>query len=197
MSLIQNYIKHIQAQQPTSQRVYDRNELIEAFKATGKYLQPSYEYDETAVAMMPFLFTEKKGAVFSGSKGLGKTLNLDIFATINTQLFKIPTETFEVTEIEIKYKANGADWLLKISELPCLVINDIGIESNLNDYGTNRNVIADLLFLRYRQFQKYGKRTFLTANLKRDTIESRYATKLADRFKEMFNFVELKGESKR
>lgn len=203
---IENYIKLQQSGQVERRPKFKGHEVQAAWIAVGQNMVKSvnpnreYDFDTNAERIMKVCFGDTiKGAIFWGSKGLGKTLNLDIFAKINRELYKIHTECYEAEEIEFGYKAYGADYILKLSDLPCLVINDIGRESDvLKDYGTNRNIMADLLAIRYRRFQTKGFRTFGTMNAKiiKD-VKELYSHRIEDRYNEMFNFIELKGESKR
>jgi DNA replication protein DnaC len=202
--IITRYLQHIEKQAQPPKPRFTKGEIEAAWMAVGRMKKKDYVYDETAKEMTPRLFgQQEKGVCFCGSKGIGKTLNLDIFATINTDLLgtgstKIKTECWEVTEIEIQYKATGAQFMAHLGSLPALVINDVGIESKtLNDYGTDRNLIADLLYLRYRAFQVHGHKTYITSNSTYASLQTRFGPRLAERMDEMFVAVELKGESKR
>jgi DNA replication protein DnaC len=84
-----------------------------------------------------------------------------------------------------------------LTDIPCLIINDAGAENLLNDFGTHRNIISDILILRYRAFQKRGLKTYLTSNMTWKAINEHYGDRLEDRFREMFYKVEIVGESKR
>lgn len=198
--IITNYIEHLGKKAKPKQRVFDAAELQQVWMFAGSLIDPEYVFDESAKVMFPILFapTVSKGACFCGPKGIGKTLNLDIFTQLNTDLMKIETEAWEVTELEIQYKASGALFLERLGKLPALVLNDVGIESvALNDYGTTRNIVADLLFLRYREFQVNQKRTYLSTNKTWETLKAHYGARLSDRMTEMFLPMQLKGESKR
>lgn len=200
--IIENYIKQVEKNK--SNRivpVLNPNEIHAAWIKTSELKCDNYVFDEVANEIMKYCYAPQfitKGAIMCGHRGVGKTLNLDIFASMNTNLFRIQTQCFEEREIELNYKIRGAEFLDKLSTLPCLVINDVGLQGNLNDYGTERNLIADILMLRYRLFQKNGSKTYITTNLmNEDKFNEYFGTKLSDRFKEMFNRVELRGESKR
>lgn len=166
----------------------------------------SYQLDDTAKVIMKAIYHSypSKGLIISGSKGIGKTLNMDIFAYVNQKLFNNHTMTVEATELEIMYKIQGADVLMKYANCDTLILNDAGTESKLNDFGTVRNIVADLLFLRYRKFQKGSfngnpKLTYITSNEKLSTLSGVefYGSRIGDRLNEMCNYIELKGETKR
>jgi DNA replication protein DnaC len=200
--IVSNYLKLVEKNkaQPKVIKEMSFNDMAECWIATGKMKTPNYQFDECAKEIMKLCYSPKtrnKGAVICGVKGIGKTLNMDVFATMNTNLFSVNTMCYEVAELEMNYKANGAVVLERISLAPCLVINDAGAENLLNDYGTHRNIVTDILLLRYRQFQKYGYKTYLTTNFSWEAFCTHYGARLADRFKEMFNAIEIRGESKR
>jgi len=198
-TILSNYLKHIEKQSKPTTAKFTKGEIETAWMAVGRLKRKDYSFDEIAKEITPRLFgQQEKGVCFCGSKGIGKTLNMDIFATINTDLLGSITECWEVTEIEVQYKAAGAAFMDHLGKLPALVINDVGIESKtLNDYGTDRNLIADLLYLRYRAFQVHGHKTYITSNSTYASLQTRFGPRLAERMDEMFVAVELKGESKR
>lgn len=181
------------------QYVFPFDELKSTWVETGLTKTPNFKFDEVAELILRtcFLAPTKKGAIFCGTKGIGKTLNLDVFAMINTYLFKCKTECYEVAEIELHYKVRGASFIEYLADLPCLVINDADTSRDLNDFGTVRNIVTDILLLRYRNFQTKGFKTFLTTNMGYDFIVQEFGDRLQDRFNEMFFGVGLKGESKR
>ena len=161
-------------------------------------MHDAYITDAVAKTMIKNLYTERKGICFCGSKGIGKSLNMDIFAKLQGDVNGVEIEVWDAREIEMNYKTSGAGIIERLGKIGQCVINEIGTESTIfNDFGTDRNIIADLLYLRYRSFQLAGKRTFLTTNLKPETIFERYGSRIADRMREMFIFVELTGESRR
>jgi DNA replication protein DnaC len=200
--LVENYLKLLENNkpQPKVQRVVSPKELRECWVKTGLTKVENYEYNEIADTILKICFApdrQSKGAVICGSKGIGKTLNMDIFAAINTHMFGVKTKFYEVGEIELMYKLEGANFLESLTDIPCLIINDAGAENLLNDFGTHRNIISDILILRYRAFQKRGLKTYLTSNMTWKAINEHYGDRLEDRFKEMFYKVEIVGESKR
>lgn len=200
--LVKNYLNLVEKNKLEQKQIKQMTfqEMAECWVATGKMKTPDYDFDEYAKEIMKLCYspnTRDKGAVICGMKGIGKTLNLDVFATINTNLFRINTQCYEVGELELNYKKQGADFLDRLAMLPSLVINDAGAENLLNDYGTPRNIVSDILLLRYRAYQKYGFKTYMTTNFSWEALYTHYGTRLASRFKEMFNAIEMRGEDKR
>lgn len=198
--LIKNYLNGLERSvEKKVERRFSFDELKEVWIETGKTKTPEYEFDNVAEAILRacYIVPSKKGVVFSGVMAIGKTFNLDIFETINTHLFHIRTECYEVAEIELRYKSRGANFLEELAELPCLVINDVDTQKQLNDFGTIRGVVTDVLLLRYRNFQKKGFKTYLTTNMSMEYVNKEFGDRLESRFKEMFFGVQLKGKGKR
>lgn len=82
---------------------------------------------------------------------------------------------------------------------PYLAIDDIGAEAKeVNRFGTVKNVIDELIQLRYERFCADREfTTHATANIAPDQIASHYSERTFDRCIEMFNFVEMRGYSRR
>lgn len=198
--LISTYLKALgKSTEKKVQYVFNFDELKEAWIETGLTKHTEFEFDQVSELILRtcFLAPTKKGAIFCGTKGIGKSLNLDVFSMINTHLFKKATECYEVAEIELQYKVRGAAFIEHLTDLPCLVINDADTSRDLNDFGTVRNIVTDILFLRYRNFQTKGYKTYLTTNLEYEFIVKEFGDRLQDRFNEMFFGVGLKGKSRR
>lgn len=77
-----------------------------------------------------------------------------------------------------------------------LFIDEFGREAKRGKvYGSEVTPVIDLLFERHRR----GAVTHITSNFLLETLSSdeMYGKMLGDRFREMFNFIELKGSSRR
>lgn len=74
--------------------------------------------------------------------------------------------------------------------------DDLGAENNSKFYGTEINVMEELLQDRYNEAQITGMLTHATTNIKDGKVyEQLYGLRVRDRMREMFNFVELNGPS--
>lgn len=149
--------------------------------------------------------TPNKGILLAGPKGIGKTINLIIYAKIacNYNPLHNRPRLVSAKEIQESYKilqqnGLGAKYIEDLVNCPELIIDDIGSEdAAFNDYGTVRNLVSDILILRYPLFQRGLVITHGTTNLNSESLETLYDPRLFDRMKEMFVFQIVRGESKR
>lgn len=140
----------------------------------------------------------QKGIMLMGKYGCGKTLILEsIVEMYNTILRELQIQrpvlkfmkSMELLET-LKEKS-----VKSFSLLP-LVIDEFGREpKQIMDFGNLRSPIIELLCERYDT----GAWTHGTTNFTLDTFyaENQYGQMTADRLKSMFNFIELKGDSRR
>ena len=145
-----------------------------------------------------------KGIYLYGEYGVGKTVTMRIFSRFLQKNFNFGPNNYGITSIEEMaeyYKTNGN--LLKfgrnfeegrvICNHKC--INEFGKPLEEKHYGTNiQDVINSMLMVRYELFQERKAITHATSNFHPGDLEC-FDDALLDRFKEMFNFIELKGES--
>jgi predicted ATPase len=149
-----------------------------------------------------------KGIYLHGGFGAGKTTLFRIIRSLLAHIAvtdpygkRINPNGFLITSIENiieTYKNDGNLEYFGYSRETTpihLCINEFGKKVNDKIYGTDANEIINSLFMiRYELFQN-GKLTHVTSNFhpKQIQIESI----LIDRMIEMFNFIELKGNSLR
>jgi len=141
-----------------------------------------------------------KGIYLYGDFGVGKTVTMLIFRKFLASYFPFNSNGYGFVSVEKlaeHYKSEGN--LLRYGrnkdEFFNLCINEFGKEVDEKYYGTNiQNTINSLLMVRYELFQENKILTHATSNFHPSTLDC-FDNALMDRFKEMFNFVELKGES--
>jgi hypothetical protein len=144
-----------------------------------------------------------KGLLLSGGKGIGKTINFQILCRVVVENTSYYPKMISVKEIQSNYKSNqengkGEQYLQTLIDTEFLVIDDLGSEeTHLNDFGTKKNLIADIIYQRYILFQRGKCITYATTNLLHTHFEQIYDPRLIDRMKEMFVFQIALGESKR
>ena len=76
------------------------------------------------------------------------------------------------------------------------MFDDLGAEREASNYG-KEDIFIRILEFRYEEFKHREIKTFITTNYTLQDVKKRYGIRVYDRFKEMFNFIELDGESRR
>ena len=139
------------------------------------------EYDEVIKWMSD---TEGKGLFLLGNCGRGKSiiitgvLPLIFNAKIGKILKPIPARKLHtVTE----YKS------------PFIVIDDIGTEEVINDYGTKIDAVENAIF----EAEDDLKLLLLTSNLDASAIKQRYGDRIYDRIRRLCKVVFMRGDSLR
>ena len=135
-----------------------------------------------------FTGDHRKGILLIGNIGNGKTILMESFIEVfNKTSSKIITN-IHFNDIE-RYKADNRIGYL--DKRP-LYIDDIAIkQEQVNIYGTKVNPFEDLIDQRYRN----RGLTFGTSNY--SLKDFKYTPRIKDRLTEMFNIINLPGESRR
>lgn len=140
----------------------------------------------------------QKGIMLMGKYGCGKSIILEsiveMYNTIIRELhIQRPLLKFiKSTDLLETLKEKS----IKLFVLQPLVIDEFGREpKQIMDFGNLRSPVIELLCERYDN----GAWTHGTTNFTFDTLygENQYGRMTGDRLKSMFNFIELKGDSRR
>lgn len=79
-----------------------------------------------------------------------------------------------------------------------VLVNEFGFQYDMKYFGTNVNEMIDQWIMkRYDIFQEHKKLVHITSNFSGKQLAEKLHLKIIDRFKEMFNFIELTGKSLR
>ena len=186
----------------------------------GKTIEPNFlieanQYDYYEILFEYFsgrgnTLDNKKGLLISGNVGTGKTLSMQIMQRIFG--LKIISSRHLIREF-LQSKLNGMDVLdlygrksfntnpagnIDVKKPINICFDDLGLEEvNAQMYGNKQNILAEILLDRYEQFRNHGMKTFATTNLKAKDIEDLYGNRVRDRMREMMNYLQLEGTSKR
>lgn len=141
-----------------------------------------------------------KGLWLYGDVGTGKTTLLLAVKQFPLELRafdpRLKFGWFNAQELASTYANGGESALSPMIEAPGLAIDEIGSETRpANHYGTTMDVISYLLQRRYDRRHCDGFVTHATSNYRPEQLASIYSPRIADRCKEMFNFIEFSGES--
>lgn len=142
-----------------------------------------------------------KGLMIIGGVGCGKTLLFRIFKIYTSDILKINSfQSYTSSEIIDNINVNGVEYLEKFNTnnktpITCYIDDIASKNETIKHFGTEVNVIEHLLGIRYNIFINHKKLTHCTSNLFPSQFRKKYDERIIDRMKEMFNIVELKGNS--
>ena len=152
-----------------------------------------------------------KSIALIGAYGVGKSTIFNIwheylrkYYPFNANLYKISSLEEILDDIRKEdyvkrvycYNKKENTQGLNTSKPIHILINEFGFDYKIKSYGTDINELFEaFMMVRYDVFQKYKKLTHITTNYGTDELKSIFHPKLIDRFKEMFNLIELRGKS--
>jgi hypothetical protein len=153
----------------------------------------------------------KKGIFLCGNFGAGKTEifrithkylenianpNPNIYR--NTSVEEILTTLRRGTDDSNLFTFNQIEntFGIKKSNPLNICINEFAVNYDMKIYGTEASILMESFYMkRYEIFQNNRKLTHATCNYDIETIQKSFPERIVDRFKEMFNILELKGGS--
>jgi len=142
-----------------------------------KYIK---EYDQIIEWMTN---TNGKGLALFGSVGNGKTI---INSFVMPVLFYVKfNKILRPQEANKLTKESLNKW--------ALLIDDIGTEFIVNDYGTKIDMVTDAI----NDAEHHSKLLFLTSNLTKDELINKYGLRTFDRIKRLCKIVIFSGKSLR
>lgn len=150
----------------------------------------------------------EKGILLCGNFGSGKTDMMKVFQQNPRQVYymrtarKVCDEFMSSKEKQIPrefiepYKNAINDPSTLFQPLSGLCIDEIGAESEKNNFGNKSNVIGDLIELRYAE-KFMGIFCHGTTNLSGPELKDFYGERVISRMRQVFNFIELPGNDRR
>lgn len=148
-----------------------------------------------------------KGLYIGGNFGVGKTWLLKLFQRNQRQVYTVQN----AKAIADLFETEGESAMTQFSESPLLPANDVenfyhkkmglciddlGTEQIKNHFGNKKNVIGDLIELRYAN-ENTGPLLHVTTNLTGDQLKEFYGPRVASRFRETMNIIDFIGEDRR
>ena len=181
----------------SGQRLYGKHfKIIEEdhsviFKLLTYFLRDQENADKLGISF-------RKGILLAGPIGCGKTSLMNLMRYISaahTHHIMLPCR-----KIAFEFNENGFAVIQKYSENSFVTGNqewqpkiycfdDFGAETIMKHYGTDCNVMAEILLSRYDLFISHGMRTHLTTNLNSSEIEAAYCSRVRSRLREMMNLI--------
>ena len=146
-----------------------------------------------------------KGLMIVGGVGTGKSLLFKIFKEYTREIIYANSfKYYNSVDIIDNCNVSGTKYLEMFSNnfdnnspkpMVCYIDDIASKNETVKHFGTELNVIEQLLSLRYNVFQRYGKLTHCTSNKYPTELDKIYDIRIGDRIKEMFNIIELSGDS--
>ncbi len=137
----------------------------------------------------------KFGVMVIGQTGSGKSL---IFEALHRVLNPKDQKKFRIEsamDIVHDYNTCGSEVFELFKQKRNFVIDDLGVENLGRFFGTDCNVIEDLIQIRYNLFKSNGCRTHFTTNLIIPEISKKYGSRVLSRLGEMCDIVVLGGNN--
>lgn len=141
------------------------------------------EYDE----IVDWLTDNKgKGLFLYGSVGQGKTLiSRFVIPAVFLQVLQKCVRSYDTCEMN--------ENIAKIKNARMVVLDDIGTDSTLNDFGTKREVFAEII----DNTEKTSQLLIITTNLNKEQLIERYGSRVFDRIIATTKRVLFTGKSLR
>lgn len=170
------------------------------------YFSLDKDFPATAINMGIKNPSLDKGILLFGGYGSGKTWMMQLFEKNKSQCYV----TINAKNIADKYEVSGGENSELINPITNPVndaehfyqpytgicIDDIGTEDVKNNYGNKKNVIGDLIELKYAK-GKCGRLLHGTTNLTAKELNEFYGDRIISRMREVFNIIHLPGSDRR
>ena len=149
----------------------------------------------------------KKGLFIAGGIGVGKTWMMKLFSKNQRQVYTIKS----AKSIADSFISEGGKSIYKLVECPLLPFNDkenfcqekmglciddVGAEEMGSHFKNTKNVLGDLIELRYTEGNT-GPLFHMTTNLTMIQVKEFYGDRVGSRLRESMNIIQLKGVDRR
>lgn len=154
----------------------------------------------------------RKGILILGSIGTGKTTLMQLFGCNQRQVFMVKNAAeiadkwanFDKGEDKDAFLSTFAEtYPLPINDMDNfyhrhmgLCLDDCGTEDIRNNYGNRKNVIGDIIEMRYAN-RCAGVYFHMTSNLTTEQLKEHYGQRVASRLRETMNVIHLTGQDRR
>lgn len=140
-----------------------------------------------AVNCKKYKINPNKGILLSGPVGCGKTSLMKLLRHVVPQLK--PYRVVPCRNITFTFNKNGFETIQNYGENKYYCFDDLGVEPTGKHFGTECNVMGEILLSRYDLFTKFGIKTHATTNLNAKELEDRYGARVRSRLRQLFNLI--------
>jgi DNA replication protein DnaC len=207
--LCRSILQEGKAKRPPSHR-YSYEDGRKVSWACTKSIYPDYKVDSDFLkGLFPALINyflefdgrldHRKGLLFTGGVGLGKTSLFRIFQRFAYKLdldtrFKIKTMMSAVYDVSENSNVSAMKGLFKGN----ICFDDLGQEAaTVKLFGNEIRVFEEIMTHRYNNFITFGHKTHLSTNLTFSQIKVKYGDRVSSRILEMMNIVPFRGVDRR
>lgn len=195
-----------------TQTPYDYYQLVQLLEERGKTVySPHFKVDDidrpVVLKLLAYFLRDEpvakdegidldKGVLLTGRIGCGKTSLISLMRSLCAEAYR-PTIiscrdiSFEFGRIGFdligRYSRNAFFPYSNIPRVHCF--DDLGLETNINFWGNNCNVMAEILLSRYDMLITNKMLTHVTTNLNSQELEDLYGNRLRSRMRAMFNLI--------
>ncbi len=131
----------------------------------------------TVMYLMKMFLPEAEQYTMVSTRDVGLEYQRDGFATIE----KYTTRSFHYTQGDIRPKTYCFD--------------DLGLEANIRHYGSDTNIMAEILLGRYPLAISHRMKTHATTNLSAEELEAVYGNRVRSRMRELFNLIAFENDA--
>lgn len=180
---------------------HDPKELFDRFTQLAAAQPEGYTIDKSNAEVIEALcyyfsnvpygkFNLNKGIFLAGNTGSGKTMMMRLFSQV------VPFGFYYVDNICDNVRRDGQEPLDKIKNRSFdeLCFDDFGSEGKITHYGSNYNVMYDIVVRRCQDFVHHKTKTHFTSNMTMQNIRELYDLRIESRLHEMCNIVVLGGK---
>lgn len=195
----------------------DRKSHVFGILNIFKYLEPNFivnEYNKEVIGRLLDYFVGaensfydlNKGIALFGGVGTGKSLIFKVFKIYTKDVIKINSfisynaqDIIDIINTKGVASFDSINYFNGVTSKPTTIyVDDVASKNEtVKNFGTEISVIESLLSVRYNIFARYKRLTHITSNKYPNELTEIYDVRIVDRMVEMFNIVELDGESHR
>ncbi len=133
----------------------------------------------------------KNGLFLFGTTGTGKSFAAKVISSVRNIHYYCADELVRI------YQENKEQFWGIIEDPSDLVIDDLGDENTVNDYGTKFELLGEALKVRHRMYEDRGHKTIITCNMNGEAIKERYSERIYSRIRQMCECVNCHGDDLR
>ncbi len=142
-----------------------------------------------------------KGILLTGPVGCGKTSLMTILRFVPEDPLRHIMKSCR--DISFEFHKDGYEVIQRYSTNSyynarprTICFDDLGTEKNLKHYGSECNVMAEIILSRYDLFIKNAMITHLISNLSAGELQTSYGKHVRSRLRGMFNLISFNNNSK-